>query len=166
MAAESPFSLSRVTADDMPELLDVQYEAFPDFVRLIFMGCHSKNDLPKLIPKYIEKTDTDSSDVWIKVTDNASGKIVAASNWKVFPGKPSEDHADEPPEWLEGDEKEKSRLVIENMTEIRQKAMPGPYVRMSTLSGAQNRGYVLSTHFQICTSCSQTLRTVVVALGI
>lgn len=132
MAAEAPFSLSRVTADDMPELLDVQYEAFPDFVRIIFMGCHSKDDLPKLIPKYIQKMQSDPSDVWVKVTDNETGKIIAASNWKVFPGEPSDNHADEPPDWLESEEKEKSRKVIEEMTEIRKKAMPGPYVRMLT----------------------------------
>lgn len=116
----------------MPELLDVQYDAFPDFVRIIFMGCHSKDDLPKLIPKYVEKMSSDPSDVWIKVTDNATGKIVAASNWKIFPGNPGSsgmDHADEPPKWLEEGQREKSRRVIEEMTEVRRKVMPGPYVR-------------------------------------
>ena len=133
MATEAPFSLSRVTLEDMPELLDVQYDAFPEFVRVTFMGCHSKDDLPKLIPRYIEKLEKDPSDVWIKVTDNATGRIIAASDWKVFPGKPSEHNADEPPEWLEGEEKENSQKVIEQMTEIRRKAMPGPYVRESSL---------------------------------
>lgn len=113
----------------MPELLDVQYEAFPEFVRVIFMGCHNKDDVSKLVPKYIEKMQNDPSDVWIKITDNATGKIIAAADWKIFPGHGGENNSDEAPEWLDAEEKEKSRKVIEEMTEIRKKIMPGPYVR-------------------------------------
>ena len=36
-------------AADLPELVALQYRCFPDFVRELFMGCKSEDDLPRTV---------------------------------------------------------------------------------------------------------------------
>ena len=130
MTTQAPFALSRASIDDMDELLNLQYDCFPEFIRNVFMGCFSKDDLPRIKSEYVRKMKEDRSEVWVKVVDKKNKKIIAASAWNIYlhgetPGEPS----DTAPEWLEGEILEQSKMIINSFTEPRNKAMAGPYIR-------------------------------------
>jgi len=84
MASTPPFVLQPAKKEDMKEILDLQYRCFPDLVRRVLMGCDSEADLPRLQAEYIEEMEESGSVVWHYVKDLASGRIIAASNWKIF----------------------------------------------------------------------------------
>ena len=138
MASTAPFVLSRATASDMDEIVDLQYDCFPGFVREVFMGCFSKNDLPRVRDLFIDKMQQDPNDVWIKVVDKLSGNVVAASNWKLYVNGPSSGGVkDEAPEWLEGELREKSKAMMKKVNEKRAEAMTGPFIRMLGIEPAE-----------------------------
>lgn len=72
-----------------------------------------------------------SSTVWLKVVDRASGKIVAGSQWKVFPSFSPASADDKPAEWLEGEDLTKATQILEKMNAARRAANPKGYVRES-----------------------------------
>ncbi|KAK3710706.1 hypothetical protein LTR37_010125 [Vermiconidia calcicola] len=86
----SPFTLSRATPEDIDELVRAEYECFPDFVREAFLRCSSEGDLPRLTQYSVDYMTRDPHVVWVKVVDNASGKIVAGSQWKAYPSNAPE----------------------------------------------------------------------------
>lgn len=124
-----PLILSRATEADMPEIAAVEYRSFSPFIREMFMGCRSEADIPRLADWYARRLRSDPFDVWIKVVDAATGRLVAASEWKVCPNGPGPD--DEPPEWLEGESLERSRRMMGAINAARRKANPAGYVRKS-----------------------------------
>lgn len=155
MGSEPPFLLSRVTAEDMERILDLQYDCFPPHLCVIFMGCHSKADLPKLRDKYVQQMrgtlvysyvmqhpletlayvranlkPEDPSDIWVKVEDSSTGDLIAASNWKIhINGATKGDSPDEVPEGIEGDDLKESQRIIELFNTKRAECNPGPFLR-------------------------------------
>lgn len=119
----SSFTLLRATAHDIPEIVDLMYDSFEDFVRRIVMGCYSREALPQLVAQYIEEMQTDPSDIWIKVSDVNTGKIVAASNWKLYATGSIPRGVDKVKPWIQEEEAiELSRIVLEPLNELRLKA--------------------------------------------
>lgn len=117
------FALVRATAHDIPEIVDLMYDAFEDFVRRVVMGCYSQDDMPKLVAQYIGEMQNDPSDIWIKVSDVNTGKIVAASNWKLCATASTPRGVDEVKPWIQDEEAiELSRTVLERLNELRLKA--------------------------------------------
>ncbi|KAK3723124.1 hypothetical protein LTR37_001847 [Vermiconidia calcicola] len=115
----------------MEDIVSLEYDCFPPFVREAFMGCNSKDHLPRILEKYKQQMCTDKIDTWIKVVDKESGAVVAASNWKVYVnGTTDGGSEDEVPEWLEGEMREKSEELTRKMNEYRRRAMPGPFVHL------------------------------------
>ena len=126
-----PFCLSRATVADLPELLELMYKSFSTWTTSRYMGCFSPDDVPKYVAEWTTTMAEDPTDIWIKVTDNQTGEIVAASNWKLYLGsdKAIERARDEPPEWLSEDLKEKSRELLVPSNEARIPANPDPFLR-------------------------------------
>lgn len=124
-----PFTLTRATADDLEEIVQLMYDSFSRTTRQCLMGCLSPSDIPKLVAKYKEIMASDASDIWIKLEDSVTGKIVAGSNWKLHVnGDPG---YDEIPDWLESDAREKSIALLEPMNEERAREMKGrAFLRM------------------------------------
>lgn len=125
------FALSRASPADLPELVRLQYKCFPPFVRELFMGCRTEADLPRLVRYYERPMRQNPSDIWIKVTDRATDRIVAASNWRIHVngGRADDDGDNEPPEWLEGEALERSRKIFRAFNAARREANPGGFVR-------------------------------------
>jgi hypothetical protein len=132
----SPFRLSRATVADLPELLELMYKSFSTWTTSRFMGCFSLDDVPNFVAKYTTVMIEDPTDIWIKVTDNHTGEIVAASNWKLYLGsdKAIKRARDEPPEWLSEELKEKSRELLEPSNEGRIPANADPFLRQCLTS--------------------------------
>ncbi|RMZ11072.1 hypothetical protein D0864_01093 [Hortaea werneckii] len=130
--AEQIFCLSRLEpSEDMLQLVQVAYDCFPPMVREMFMGCKSEADLPRLAQHYLKEIREDPFTVWLKVVDRASGKIVAGSQWKVFPSFSPASADDKPAEWLEGEDLTKATQILEKMNAARRAANSKGYVRES-----------------------------------
>lgn len=39
-------------------------------------------DIPRIRQLYLDRMRAEPEDIWIKVVDTATGKIIAGSNWK------------------------------------------------------------------------------------
>jgi hypothetical protein len=127
MTNSPPFVLSRASEDDLEEIISLQYECFPQLLREIFMGTKTRDDLPKLLKLSLEEVQQQPEDIWIKVVERSSGKIIAASNWKVYANGPSRNSTGAPT-WLEGELAQTSSSVYEEFGRERLKALPGPHV--------------------------------------
>ncbi|RMD39682.1 hypothetical protein DV735_g5445, partial [Chaetothyriales sp. CBS 134920] len=132
-----PFTLDRATTADLAEILALEYASFPTFVREVLMGCSSEADLPRAVEHAVSKqgataaaaTSGDPHDIWIKVTDNATGKIIAASNWKVHLNAwySAEVSDDKPLPWLTPEQAQQAKETLDGMNEKRHRANPGGY---------------------------------------
>lgn len=121
--------ITRCTAEDMEELIKLTYKCFPPSIRLLFMGCHDEDDIPKYTEMAIKIMQEDPNDIWIGVRDIETGKFIAGSNWKVYlNGNVSVTGEDEIPKWLEGEDLATSQKLIGEMAASRTKNMPGPYI--------------------------------------
>lgn len=128
--AEAPFILARATAADVDEIAELEYDCFPEWVRRIFMGCHSREDLKRCKEDHARRMRDEPNDVWIKVTDKKAGCIVAASNWKVYVNGLSHGGVkEEAPQNLQGEDLEKSREIMAKMNATKAERMPGPFIR-------------------------------------
>lgn len=131
MAGQAPFTLSRATEADMPEVIRLCWLSFPQIVRDLLMGCPTEDDLPRSVARYQEEMRADAHALWIKVVDNDTGRIAAASHWRIFPGASAPAGADEdtPPPWLDDESRVKAQGILDEMTQARIKANPDGYVR-------------------------------------
>ena len=93
------------------------------------MGCSSEEDLPRLVEDFQQEMRNDPHVVWIKVVDKVSGRMIAASQWKVFPNFAPVSSDDQPAAWLVGETKEKAANMMQIMNERRRKANPGGSLR-------------------------------------
>ena len=78
-----PFALSRATVSDMVEMVDLEYACFPPFIREAAMGITvPERDIPRIRQLYIDTMTSEPADIWIKVVDTSTGRMVAGSNWR------------------------------------------------------------------------------------
>lgn len=118
----------------MAEMTKVQYDSFPQqFIREAFMGCYDESDLPRLIKHHAENVKSDPHAVWIKVLERRTGRIIAGSQWKIFPNCEPVSNEDKPPPWLEGEARDKSAAMMRKINEKRRAANPYGYVRKCRL---------------------------------
>ncbi|KAK5121294.1 hypothetical protein LTR85_005460 [Meristemomyces frigidus] len=126
-----PFALTRCKVEDMEAVVAVAYQCFPEDIRRIYMRCRSTADLAKIREKYVKSMRENPADIWIAVKDTNTGKYIAASNWRVhLNGNDGQKDAEEPPEWLKGEELEMSRAVKSRASKARAESLPGPYVHL------------------------------------
>ncbi|EMC98614.1 hypothetical protein BAUCODRAFT_375716 [Baudoinia panamericana UAMH 10762] len=134
-ASDAPFVLVRCTTkDEIAALTRLQYDAFPPFIRKIFMGCSTpliQDELDVYIERLVDEANEHPNDVWIGVKDTETGKFVAGSDWRVFTNGPGGDrNADRPPDNVYGKEREACLGILGNMNEARRKHNPGPFVHL------------------------------------
>lgn len=101
------------------------------------MGCPTEEDLPKLVGHFARTMREDHHAVWVKVVDRQAGGggvIAAAALWKIYPGiAGAPTSGDElPPAWLEGETREESGKLLDEMNGARRRANPGGFVRESS----------------------------------
>lgn len=129
----APFVLSRAVPHDMKEIVELQYDSFEDdLVHELFMGCNSRLDLPKLVARYTEAMMRDSSDIWIMIKDAATGRTVAASNWKLYLGSAHMQPrgVDDIMPWLKGETALAAKSLLEPMNEIRLLNNQDPFLHL------------------------------------
>jgi len=138
------FVLSRASAEDIAEITAMEYRAFANLpsVKTTFLGCESEADLPKLVARCQKDMQNDPNDVWIKVVDKSTGKIVAASNWKVFINKDDPAWDEKPCDWMDQERTDKAKSTLTRMNKIRHEQMPGG-------------SYLCESSYQICRYASR-----------
>jgi hypothetical protein len=133
MAADhvSRFELARASPEDLHDLVKVEYLSFPPFIRETFMGCADPNDLPRLVEYYQRGLRNDSHTVWIKIFEKETGRVIAGSQWKVYPNyAPASSADDQPAEWLTGETLEKTVKLLDSMNKKRREANTAGYVHL------------------------------------
>ncbi|TLD24671.1 Acyl-CoA N-acyltransferase [Venturia nashicola] len=119
--------LSRVQEDDFDELLEVQFRAFADADLIVaLLGRNTPETRALTKEKFIKDMKEDSADCWMKLVDTATGRIVSAAQWKIYPSwAPLADHGDFEPNWLEGKDRETAEDMVTRFMTIRAGHMYG-----------------------------------------
>ena len=138
-SSTASFAVHRASQEDLPAVVEVLFHGFDQFARENYFGVTDTNDLGKLADKYAKIMSSDPADIWIKVEDVATGKVVAVSNWKLYlaPESACLRVRDEPAPWLSGDAVEKQKLLLEPMNVAREKSNPGPFMCKSHPSSSR-----------------------------
>lgn len=146
MAAPAPFTLVRATEADMPEVIRLCWQSFPQIVRDLLMGAPTEADLPRSVAQYQKEIRSDPHAVWVKAVDNATGKVAAASHWRIFPGASAPAGADEDtvPPWLDDESRAKAQGILDEMTQARVKHNSEGYVREYFVDDTGISGYALT----------------------
>ncbi|TKX18257.1 acetyltransferase (GNAT) domain-containing protein 13 [Elsinoe australis] len=80
----APFTLSPLREEEVAELVVLEFKTFPNpVIQDTFMGPNTPSGHEMVRQRYLRTMKSDPHDYWIKVTDKATGKIIAASNWKI-----------------------------------------------------------------------------------
>lgn len=129
-SSTTPFTLSRASLPDIPEMAQLMYTCFPTLVREVLMGCDTEADLPKFIAVLEDELRVHHHAIWVKVVDKASGRIAAASLWKVYPnaGTPA-DGGEKVMTWLDGERRTMAERLVGIMNVARREANPDGFAR-------------------------------------
>lgn len=129
--APHEFILSNVTIEDMPEITRLQYDCFTPtpFIRKKFLGCRTEEDIPRWNKEQEKTLREDNHDIWIKVVHKESGRLAAASNWRLYLKKAPMELDDQPPEWLDEEMHARSKAVLDEMNVLRREANPAGFLR-------------------------------------
>ncbi|THX28275.1 hypothetical protein D6D12_04946 [Aureobasidium pullulans] len=129
-----PFILTRAhTPNDFDSIVALEFKTFTDpHLREIFMGPDTPDGHAHLSSFYQKTLHTNASDVWVKVEEKKTGKIVGASNWRVHMGSvPKHELAEEDLGWgwLECDEEKLNKVkgVITGIMGVRKRLFTEPY---------------------------------------
>ncbi|GAM91101.1 hypothetical protein ANO11243_091480 [Dothideomycetidae sp. 11243] len=127
------FKLARASPEDMLEIVRLQFRAFPGPIHQdIFLGPNTPEGHEHLARSYVRTMQTNSGDYWMKVTEKATGKIVAATEWRIHPTV-LPDHAAEEDmslSWLQ-DKPERlafARDILGQSLAARRKHFTEPYI--------------------------------------
>ncbi|THZ41565.1 hypothetical protein D6C90_05537 [Aureobasidium pullulans] len=132
-----PFILTRAhTPHDFDSIVALEFKTFTDpHLREIFMGPDTPDGHAHLSSFYQKTLHTNASDVWVKVEEKKTGKIVGASNWRVHMGSvPKHELAEEDLGWgwLECDEEKSNKVkgVIAGIMGVRKRLFTEPYCQL------------------------------------
>jgi hypothetical protein len=127
---QASFQLSKPTTSDLLEITGLMYHCFDSWIMTRFVGCFSINDLLRGTARYEKIMTEDPTDIWIKVVDTQTRKVIAASNWKLYLGseKAIKRERNEPPEWLSDKLNEESEAIAKPLNEVRAASNPHPFL--------------------------------------
>ncbi|THW77935.1 hypothetical protein D6D19_01873 [Aureobasidium pullulans] len=135
--SSGPFILTRAhTPHDFDSIVALEFKTFTDpHLREIFMGPDTPDGHAYLSSFYQKTLHTNASDVWVKVEEKKTGKIVGASNWRVHMGSvPKHELAEEDLgwAWLECDEEKLNKVkgVITGIMGVRKRLFTEPYCQL------------------------------------
>lgn len=132
MSPTPTFALSKAEPSDMQETANLQFKVFTEpIIRDVFMGPDTPAGHSALANTFVKTMHEDASDYWIKVVNQSTGKIVAASNWKIHQSLVKGVVEDGDPEWLKGLDEERLERTRKVLLRVREKRrmMPVPRLR-------------------------------------
>ena len=97
------------------------------------MGPNTPSNHTHLARTYHNTMKHDTGDLWLKVQEKETGKVVGARNWKGYVGCVPEHREELGWEWLRGEGQEvelaRAREVVQGILETRRRLFVEPYVR-------------------------------------
>jgi len=116
-------TLSRVEEKDFDELLEVQFRAFSKVdIHTALFGHNTKEHRDLTKARFLKDMKEDSSDVWMKLVDESTGKIISGAQWKVYPTwAPPGEHPPFQADWFEGEERKAAEDMCNAFMQIRGK---------------------------------------------
>lgn len=125
--SSTSFHLARLTADDVPEIVDIQYlTSTSPIIRKVFMAPDTAGGRASLVERYRRTMRNQPHDVWIKIVDKSNGRIVAASNWKIYASCVPEPFNENDLKWLAGAELEKANAIWAGIGDWQRRNMTQP----------------------------------------
>ncbi|EON68626.1 hypothetical protein W97_07884 [Coniosporium apollinis CBS 100218] len=82
----SHLHLSRASPSDLDEIITAQYTSFAGLdAHDALFGPDTPSARAIARKKFLKDMRHDAADVWMKIVDKRTGRIVSAANWKVYP---------------------------------------------------------------------------------
>jgi hypothetical protein len=80
------FVMSRVTEEDLDEMLEIQFRAFAHVdVHTALFGPNTQHHRDLTKARFLKDMKEDVADCWMKLVDKSTGKIVSCAQWKIYP---------------------------------------------------------------------------------
>ncbi|KAF2153522.1 hypothetical protein K461DRAFT_278331 [Myriangium duriaei CBS 260.36] len=130
------FSLLRAVPDDMPEIVDLLWTVFTaQRTRDAFLGPDTPEGRKACVERYGKDMREHPADYWLKVVDNASGKIIAISNWRIHPTVAPEPYENMDLPWLDYDKEYQKKIVgiLHDIVNARKRLYTQPHIQLCIL---------------------------------
>jgi hypothetical protein len=127
------FALSPVEPSDMDEIIRLQFLCFgATDMHVVFFG-HCEPAKVEAKKRHLHDLATDPCNMWLKIVNMDTDKMVSSSNWCIFPTRVEKDEPIKV-DWLEDPEEIKSaEEVLEDYMGRRKKHMTQPHVLLNIL---------------------------------
>jgi hypothetical protein len=127
------FALSPVEPSDMDEIIRLQFLCFGGTdMHVVFFG-HCEPAKVEAKKRHLHDLATDPCNMWLKIVNMDTDKMVSASNWCISPTRVEKDEPIKV-DWLEDPEEIKSaEEVLEDYMGRRKKHMTQPHVLLNIL---------------------------------
>jgi hypothetical protein len=127
------FALSPVEPSDMDEIIRLQFLCFgATDMHVVFFG-HCEPAKVEAKKRHLHDLATDPCNMWLKIVNMDTDKMVSASNWCISPTRVEKDEPIKV-DWLEDPEEIKSaEEVLEDYMGRRKKHMTQPHVLLNIL---------------------------------
>ncbi|GAM83902.1 hypothetical protein ANO11243_018920 [Dothideomycetidae sp. 11243] len=125
------FHLCRAGPEDMPAIVAIMFHQFRDpMSHDKFMGPDTPEQ-HKWLARYLGNlSEQNPHDYWIKIVDNPTGKLIAASNWRIHPSVTPEPFEDTALPWLHNKEERRAEAVkrLTNIMTMRKRLFNQPHI--------------------------------------
>lgn len=121
--------LARATPDDMAEIVELDYRTNSNpVIREVFMAPDTVEGHASLVRERQQAMADNPTDYWLKVLDNATGRIIASSCWNVYAGSVPEPKIGVDTSWLRSDSLERANSIWAGIMESHKKNMTEPCI--------------------------------------
>ncbi|EKG20959.1 Protein of unknown function DUF1295 [Macrophomina phaseolina MS6] len=80
-----PLLLSRASEEDMRQLVDLHYKVIQGPISDILIGYDTEECRQAAVHRWSQAMRHDPADLWLKVVDTETGRIVSTAHWKLYP---------------------------------------------------------------------------------
>lgn len=115
--------LSPIEESDLDKIVEISFRAHEDdWMWDAIFGPDTPASRTNTKKRFLKGMTEDRTDVWHKVTDIDTGRLIAAANWKIYPtyvaaGEGHESTVD----WFEGEEKEAAEYLVKDFLDRRRR---------------------------------------------
>ncbi|KAL1617776.1 hypothetical protein SLS56_010840 [Neofusicoccum ribis] len=137
--------LSRASAADVRELVDLHYTVIQGPLSDILIGYDTEDGRQAAAGRWAQEMKDDPADLWLKVIDSETGRIVSTAHWKIYPTWVPIKTGPASLDWIpEGEERALAEEIIHTFYQFRAQHQHGsPHVllnRLYTHPDYQRRG--------------------------
>ncbi|KAK7702526.1 hypothetical protein SLS57_011314 [Botryosphaeria dothidea] len=80
-----PLLLSRASEEDLRQLVDLHYKVIQGPISDILIGYDTEACRQAAVDRWSKSMKEDPADVWLKVVDTETARVVSTAHWKIYP---------------------------------------------------------------------------------